>query len=271
MGKKWKNAPVMYTVAQVRFNQILAMETYVPAIQEELRNIGFPDFRKEVINALSITIGQANSAPPIMQPVNRFIFSNVDDTSGFTLETNALSFQLTDYDVFETFLETFIKVLSIIHKHVSLSFIERIGVRYLDAVQPKAGEDLSQYLVSEVLGMTFKLSSYKVPGKLLHSYTETLSENVETGSKLVARTIIQDGKLTLPPEIAQIAYSINKKFDSYQGCHAIIDNDGYLDQMRTPFDLDLVRLKLDQLHEEIAESFKNSATDFAIKTWKSGE
>jgi uncharacterized protein (TIGR04255 family) len=261
----------MYTVAQVRFNQILAMETYVPAIQEELRNIGFPDFRKEVINALSITIGQANSAPPIMQPVNRFIFSNLDNTSGFTLETNALSFQLTDYDVFETFLETFVRVLSIVHKHVSLGFIERIGVRYLDAVLPKVGENLSEYLVSEVLGMTFKLQSYNVPGKLIHSYSETFSENVETNSKLVARTIIQNGKLSLPPEILQIAYPINKKFNAYEGCHAIIDTDGYLDEMRTSFDLEFVRMRLDKLHEEIAESFKNSATPFALKVWESGD
>ena len=271
MGKKWKNAPVMYTVAQVRFNQILAMESYVPAIQEELRSIGFPDFRKEVINALTISLGQPNSASPMMQPVNRFIFSNLDNTSGFTLETNALSFQLTDYDVFETFLETFVKVLSIVHKNVSLSFIERIGVRYLDAVLPKAGTNLSEYLVPEVLGMTYKLSSYRTPGKLLHSYTETFSENVTTGSKLVARTIIQDGKLILPPEIAQIAYSINERFTSYEGCHAIIDTDGYLDGARIAFDLDLIRNKLDELHEEIAESFKKTASTFAINIWESGD
>lgn len=271
MGKKWKNAPVMYTVAQVRFNQILAMESYVQAIQQELRGIGFPDFRQDIVNAVSISIGQSNSTSPILQPVNRFLFGNLEKTSGFTLETNALSFQLTDYDVFETFLDTFVKVLAIVHKYVNLSFIDRIGVRYLDAVLPKPETNLTDYLVPEVLGMTYKLLQFSDPRKLIHSYTETFSENKASDSKLIARTIIQNGKLNLPPEIAQTAYAVNDKFLSYVGCHAIIDTDGYIDEIRVAFDLEMVRQKLDKLHEDIAESFKKTATDFALKIWEEGE
>lgn len=271
MTQKWANPPVMYTVTQVRFNQILAMENYVSAIQEELRHIGFSGYRKEVINALTISIGQPDGPQQIVQPVSRHIFSNRENTSGFTLETNALSFQITDYDVFETFLDTFKNVLSIVHEKVSLDYIERIGVRYLDAVVPREGEELKQYLTTEVLGMSNKVKTYKSPSKLLHSYTETVSFNEAAGSTLVARVIIQDGQLNLPPEIAQVAYPINKKFAAVQGPFAIIDTDGFKDDIKMPFDLDLVCQTVDDLHLEISETFKKTASEFALKFWEFGD
>ncbi|HSH71828.1 MAG TPA: TIGR04255 family protein [Methylophilaceae bacterium] len=268
MGKKWKNAPVMYTVAQVRFNQILSIENFVPAIQEKLRTIGFPDYRKEIINALTISIGQPGQqdAPPVIQPVSRFIFSNIESTSGFTLESNALSFQLTDYDVFESFLATFVKVLSIVHECVGLNFVERIGIRYLDAVLPRPGELLPEYLKPEVLGLSCELN-----GKLVHSYTETVRINEDTKVGLIARTIIRDAPLSLPPEITQTSYILNARFRDFKGTHAIIDNDAYLDELRMPFDTEKISKLLDDLHVEIAESFQKAATPKAIQIWKDGE
>lgn len=271
MAQKWVNPPVMYTVTQVRFNQILAMENYVSAIQEELRRIGFSGYRKDVINALTISIGQSDGPQQILQPVSRHIFSNRENTSGFTLETNALSFQTADYNVFESFLSTFREVLSIVHNKVSLDYIERIGVRYLDAVVPREGEEVERYLTPEVLGMSNKVKTYKSPGKLIHSYTETVSLNEATGSTLVAKVIIQDGKINLPPEIAQISYPINSKFSSFEGSFAIIDTDGFKDTNKMPFDLDMVCQTLDDLHLEISESFKNTASETALKFWEFGD
>ena len=263
MGKKWNNAPVMYTVAQVRFNQILTMESYVPAIQEKLRNIGFPDFRKEVINVFGIPFGQADLDPPSVQTVNRFAFGNIERTAGFLLESNALSYQATDYDTFEQFNECMSGVLQIVNESISIGFIERVGIRYLDAVTPLEGEQLSDYLVPEVLGLTFK-----VPHKLSHTYTETVSTHLEGG--LISRVIIQDSKVTLPPELARTAYPLNSRFSSYNGLHAIIDTDGYFEK-RISFDPTQITKKLDELHNDIGVAFKNAATPHALKIWEFGK
>lgn len=263
MGKKWKNAPVMYTVAQVRFNQILAMGSFVPNIQEKIRASGFPDYRKEIINAFSFPLGQAdNNAPVIQQAVSRHAFGNINGTAGFILENNAMSFQTTEYDVFETFLESFLNAISIVNDRVKLDYIERIGIRYLDAVMPRTDEKLSDYLVEEVLGMTFKTT-----GKVSHSYTETVSTNSVGG--LIARVIIQNSNISLPPEIAQTAYGLSSKFKQFEGLHAVIDTDGY-HEVRTAFDIDTIAKKLNDLHEEIAKSFKATASPHALKIWEFG-
>lgn len=262
MGKKWKNAPVMYTVAQVRFNQILSIESFVPSIQEKLRTIGFPDYRKEVVNTLSIAFGQPEINTPVVQAVHRFVFGDVAGKSGFTLESNALSFQATDYDVFETFLDAFLKVLSIVNDSVNLSFIERVGVRYLDAVLPKNDETLKDYLLPEVLGLTYKLN-----GTLTHSYTETVSTSPAGG--IIARIIIQDSKVSLPPELAQSSYPLDETFSSFNGLHAIIDTDAY-SESRTAFGIEAISKSLNDLHEEIVKSFKSVSTPNALNIWEFG-
>lgn len=262
MGKKWKNAPVMYTVAQIRFNQILTMESFVPAIQERLRNIGFPDFRKEVVNVLDIPFGQAENGTPSVQTVNRYAFGNLDRTSGFLLESNALSFQSTEYGNFEEFSESMSSVLKIVNENISISFIERVGIRYLDAVMPQDGENLSDYLVPEVLGLTFKASH-----KLSHSYTETFSNHSEGG--VISRVIIQDSKITLPSELSQTSYQLSPRFTSYNGLHAVIDTDGYFEK-RISFNPEQISKKLDDLHNNITTTFKSVATPHALKTWELG-
>lgn len=262
MGKKWKNAPVMYTVAQVRFNPVLTMESFVPDIQESVRSMGFPDFRREVLNVIGFSIGQPESPPPPMQSVTRFVFGNVENTSGFVLENNALSYQCSDYSNYENFSECIVKFLTIVHKKVTINYIERIGIRYLDAVMPMKNESLSDYLVSEVLGLTYRGNN------ISHSYSESLSRN-DDGSGLISKVFIQRGKIVLPPEIAQTAYPLNSRFSEHDGEYAIIDTDGYF-EVRKAFDLSMIEQKLSDLHERIVTSFKLTATPHALKVWEYG-
>lgn len=62
MGKKMENAPVYYVLAQVRFNAVLALEQYVPAIQDSLRKMGFPDYEKAVVATLSEDLAHIKGA-----------------------------------------------------------------------------------------------------------------------------------------------------------------------------------------------------------------
>ena len=41
---KWKNAPVVYVIVQVRFSPVLSINTYLPQIQEHFRLNEFPVF-----------------------------------------------------------------------------------------------------------------------------------------------------------------------------------------------------------------------------------
>jgi len=118
MGRKMKNAPVYFTIAQVRHNPILSMGNYLPQIQESMRKAGYPDFERRVAITLNLFAAAPNAESkdpkelmPSAQQVERYIFSNADRTRNFLVEPSALSFQTTDYGTFKTFSGEFFKNL----------------------------------------------------------------------------------------------------------------------------------------------------------------
>jgi uncharacterized protein (TIGR04255 family) len=261
MGKKLSNAPVYYTVAQVQFNPILNLEAYLSSIQPKMREARFPDFKQEVFQRLVLPFGDGGQvSAPTLTPQSRFAFGDIDGRSTFLLETNALSFQTTAYDTFETFSSTLMKGVSILHEVLRLDFVERIGLRYLDAVLPMAeGETLKDYLVPEVLGLSFKSE-----GQLQQSVSET--SVLTNAGQLVSRIIVRQGRIGLPVDLAANAPAIAAHFTQKEGQHAIVDSDAsYLH--REAFDLEKVEGRLEALHGEIKKAFEATVTAHALKQW----
>lgn len=258
------NAPVYFTVAQVRFNPVLNMEGYLATIQEKMRKAHFTDFKREVVQRLIVPFaspGNAGQVPtPSFVPQARCIFGNIEGTSEFVLENNALALQTTAYDTFEIFSVMLLNGLGIVHDVVQLDFTERIGLRYLDAVLPKAGESLADYLTPEVLGLSNKLT-----GNMLHSVSETVS--MTTIGQMVSRVIIQDGHIGLPLELMALAPRIDPRFTQPEGRHSIIDTDAFVEK-REAFNLEKLEATLLSLHDVIDESFRATVTPHAIKVWE---
>jgi len=262
MSKKMDNAPVYFTVAQVRFNPVLNLEAYLRTIQDRMRKSLFPDFRREDYKQLIVPFGASDGGQmpsPSFVPLARYIFGNTSGTSGFILESSSLALQTSAYETFEKFSETLMAGLGIVHEALQLDFTDRIGLRYLDAVQPRPGESLSDYLAPEVLGLSVKLAS-----KLAHSFSETVSTNA--AGNLISRVIIQDGGLRLPSDIAALAPKLAARFAQHNGRHAIIDTDGYYD-VREAFGMEKLGSRLIALHDEVIGSFNATVTPHALGVW----
>lgn len=263
MGKKLNNAPVYYTVAQVQFNPILNLEGYIPSIQAKMREAHFPDFKQDVIQRLVLPLGgieQGQMAAPTVTPQSRYLFGDIAGRSLFLLETNVLSFQTTEYDTFEVFSANLLKGLAILHEVLRLDFVERIGLRYLDAVQPsKEKESLHDYLVPEVLGLALRGA-----GQLQHSVSET--SFATPAGQIISRVLIRNGHIGLPMELSGLAPTIDLRFTQRQGLHAIVDTDAFI-LHREIFELTKVGARLTALHEEIKLSFEATVTDYALASW----
>ena len=264
MGKKLTNAPVYYTVAQVQFNPVLDLDGYLPAIQSKMRELLFPDYKKEVFQRLVLPFGSAEQGQmvaPTVTPQSRYLFGDIEGRSLFLLETNTLSFQTTRYNTFETFSETLLKGLGLVHNALRLDFVERIGLRYLDAVQPsKTDETLRNFLATEVLGLALRGE-----GQLQHSVSET--SIVTTAGRLVSRVLIRDGHVGLPTELSGAAPAIDPRFTQQGGrLHAIVDTDASFIQ-REAFDLTKVGERLTALHDDIKKSFRATVTEYAWASW----
>lgn len=265
MGKMMKNAPVFFTVAQVRFNPILSLASYVPAIQEHFRRNGFPDFKKGVtmtFNLAPLVQEQKTEAQvPATVPVERYVFSNLDNTMNFILEQSSIAFQATEYDTFDVFCRHLLQGLALLNETAALSFIERIGVRYLDAVMPRDGETLERYLVPQVMGLYGKLK-----GQARYSFSETQTEGPD--GFVISRTVIQQGRIGFPPDLIQLmTLNVHQKFEEFTGLHAIIDTDAFL-VGRIPFDLAEAERKLNTLHDKTHWSFRETVTEDALSAWE---
>jgi uncharacterized protein (TIGR04255 family) len=263
MGTKLNNAPVYYTVAQVQFNPVLDLDGYIPSIQSKMREVHFPDYKKEVFQRLVLPFSNAEQgqmAAPNIAPQSRYLFGDTDGRSLFLLETNTLSFQTTRYDTFETFSTTLLMGLGILHGALRLDFVERIGLRYLDAVQPSEGDEtLRQFLVPEVLG-----HALLGKGHLQHSVSET--SVVTTAGQLVSRVIIRYGHVGLPVELGGFAPTIDPRFTQRESLHAIVDTDASIVH-REKFELAKFGARLAALHDEIVTSFNSTVTDHARASW----
>ncbi len=257
---KLKNAPVYLVIAQVRFNPILNLEAFVPAIQEKMRLKGFPDYQPQKTQQIVLPFGNVESGTPSMTSQSRFSFGDRDGQQSFLLDTNAISFQTTRYDTFEDFLTLFLYGVQTVHDAIKLDYFERIGVRYLDVIAPKAPEEkFSDYLIPEMIGLREKMA-----GEVSHSFTETVSKDNEM--QLIARCYIQNGTLSIPNELIGRIPRIQQRFLDLNGWHAILDNDASL-ELRKDFNVGEIQTILTELKEKIAKSFKLVITAHALKTW----
>jgi uncharacterized protein (TIGR04255 family) len=266
MGKKMAKAPVYYVLIQVRFNPLLTLEHYVPAIQDSLRKAGFADFSKSTVATVNLNIGPQPMADqmPVSQ-VNRFLFLDEGKTTGFLMDHSSMSLQTTEYDTFEPFRDAFLLGLKTLDGAVGgLDFSERLGIRFLDAVCPREGEALSDYLTQSLLGMTRTLHGRT----LSHAISETWSTMDHSG--LMCRAVIQNRPergVSFPPDLQPVFLQIPEKFQGITGLYGILDTDCW-HQNREKFDIDAIGVRLERMHSDVRRSFNDMVTPHALKTWE---
>ena len=264
MSSQMKSAPVYFTIGQIRFNPILSLPTFVAGIQDNFRKHGFADFKKAVTMTFAFSLGankDSESQIPPPQPVERFVFSDISNTQNFQLDQGSLSFQSTKYEVFETFAGELMKGFQIVNEMLGgVSFVERVGLRYLDAVMPKQGETLGQYLIPEALGLYGRLK-----GRTKHTFSETLAESPD--ASVISRVVIQEGQVGFPPDLVLNQLNIAQSFANFSGVHAILDTDAFIAE-RMAYNAAEVEKRLDKLHDRIMEAFRALVTDHALSVWK---
>jgi uncharacterized protein (TIGR04255 family) len=271
MGKRLANAPVFYTIAQVRHNPVLRIEdpACVSNMQDRFRKMGYSDYQSHTAIDISLPdpslgINGQNIQPKITN-FERHIFTNLDSSKSFVVDRNSVSFQTTAYDVFETFSSDFAGGLTLINEVVDgFDFVSRLGIRYLDVINPKeSGEqELRKFLQPGLLGVTSSL-----PDQFLVNYSvsECHSFYPSVGNVLT-RALISGGKLALPQDIQIIGVKIQEKFSSTSGVHAVIDTDASSEN-RQPFKIEDILNQLDKLHIAASNVFKSSITSYAIEVW----
>ena len=268
MGTRLENAPVFYTVAQIRHNPILKISNpqIITEIQDKLRKIGYSDY--QTVSAIDISLPnlehglQASNVQPIISQFDRHIFANKEATKGFVVDRNAVTFQTTNYNVFESFSKDFMTGLEIMHECIGFDFVSRVGIRYLDAVHHPEGESsLYKYLQAGVHGITKTL-----PDNMAVLFARSETQIATPFGNVLARVLLSAGELGLPPDLQLIGVKIQDRFKKISGVHAVIDTDASIEE-RISFVIEDIAKKLDDLHVTAGTVFKSTITEEALAAW----
>lgn len=259
MGTRLTKAPVCFTLAQMRFNTVLATESFLPALQDAFRKEGFPDYTSTEVR--SIEASQSAGGIEVREKtVTRLVFQNIAQTAAIVLHPGAMTYELTDYPVFEEFSNVFVRALEVVHQHRAIAYCERIGMRMLDAVQPLEGETLEQYLVPQALGFVSLVDGFA------HVQTLTESHFNNDSRSLMIRTVRTTSGLAAPPDLA-LRLKVNERFLTHQRETVMLDCDSSNSE-RVEFNALAAKAELSELKTALSRSFKALVTPHALKVWE---
>jgi uncharacterized protein (TIGR04255 family) len=263
MGEKLTKAPVFLTAAQIRHNPILSLdEEYAAHLQEKFRKIGFPDYRLNQQPGFEIDVSDQARVRVNQKMTSQHSYLNRDGTACFIVETSRLYFQVTDYDVFETFSEQFLQGILLFHDVVTIDYVDAVSIRLLDAIIPGEDEDISDYVVQSLLGIRDNINE---EGWVInHCATEAVMMNNE--HKIIIKTLARGGALAVPPDLNINSMMILPRFKDHRGVHLILDTDCAY-ETRESFDLDKIKSRLRLLKDNLRTIFRTAVTEHALKKW----
>jgi uncharacterized protein (TIGR04255 family) len=251
------HAPLIYVVAQVRFSAVVAIEKYVPEIQEKLRHKGFPRFLKAQVQEVALQI----DAAPKLSTSDRFEFQDKDASLGIVLQSNSVAVHTNRYSNYEAFEEHIKTALMAVNRVVGISLSERIGLRYVNLIRLKPNEVWREYLHEGLLGL---------------DPTSVGVENWVSNSQFVGKTGV--GQLAVrcsrsgqpfPPDLltSSLPYSLDLAKDEIV---TTLDFDHYIEQV-TDFKVAKAISTLEQLHESLDKVFMAAVTSDALTKWGRGK
>jgi uncharacterized protein (TIGR04255 family) len=260
MSERMKDPPIFYTVAQVKFGAVLAMDESISSIQKTWRS-AYPDFSSSPINQIQLLGSSPTQGQMRTTTLPRWIFKDITGRSGLILTTESLSYQTTEYVTSGHFIDALISALQVVGEAVAPAYIESVGFRTLDAIIPLSGKKLTSYLSPGLHGLWTSLE-----GTLRHSVTElVLQPNSQT--QLISRCNILNGKLGIPFDLFPILFKLQGRAEAIEGIHAVLDNDAVLLD-RFKFDIEEARARLRKVKTHISEAFYTAVSKEALAEWR---
>jgi len=252
--------PIALVLCQIRFSGIMAMEaTYLPEIQARLRSIGFK------VNA-SGQIAQFLMTPqgPQTQTAKHYEFQNLERTESVVICQEFVTYQATKYVCFKDFLGRLLEVVEQVRAVTNGLTVERLGLRYIDAIVPKAGETWQLYVQPGLGGIASR--AFKAPSE--EQVHQILAETA-VGGTMVIRVLSNTKGVPLPPDIATTKLALNITGTVIPGLGAAtIDVDHFYNMPPTEYDSVAIGKQLWDLKQVILDVWKNQiVTKEAMEIW----
>ncbi len=256
------NSPLVLVLAQVRFSPIKKIADYIPVIQEDLRRHDFPLFKEDVVRQVSL-----GPRGPEIRERPQWLFQDREEQWTMLLNEDGLVLQTTAYDRFEGFAIKLEKTLATTlssTEHDQFGVIQRIGLRYIDVVEPKAGQDFRHYLQPGFHGAT---DAAFIDGNRLHLENRGQTMVDDMRGTMVIRIMQNDGGYLLPPDLMPGVHTHSAKTAPGK-LRTLIDMDHYIESNLDP-KTSLVLERAYTMHDHLIETFYDSVvTKEACEVWQ---
>ena len=259
--------PLALVLGQIRFSPIRQMGGYIPEIQEAFRRNGFPVERAGKVQ--QITFGPGAGAPVQVIEQDQWEYRTRDETWSILVTQDGVVLQTTAYEKFEGFadrLQHAVRTVLATTEHDQLGVVQRVGLRYIDVVQPRKGEDFRAYLRPGFHGAADEVFQAGTHRLQVESTGRTQVGADVTGTMNV-RVVQNDQGFSLPPDLIGGApkHAVRAKAGELL---TLIDMDHYIEGTFDP-DTDWVVARAFEMHDHLIETFhEHVATETAIEAWK---
>ncbi|MGH1457208.1 MAG: TIGR04255 family protein [Alphaproteobacteria bacterium] len=262
------NAPLVYTIAVVRFPRVPEFETFPDKFFAQVRE-HYPHDKKfqHVTMKASIT-DEGVTMEKVDKPVWQYLSPNKD--CGFLLADDSICFHTSSYIDSKAFLDRFEFGLSrlVDIPEIGIKFINMLGIRYIDLVVPEEGKNLDAYLQEwtlpkerpdvdmEILEGAY-LAKYKTDMGHLNFQAARNPQNI-IPPDLHSPFLVQNGWIKECPK------GLN---------FAVIDTDHvtYPTEPNNKFSSKEIVKKLDELHMIPKQVFAALGTPEAMEYWRKEE
>lgn len=262
---KLHNDPLSAVLCQIRFSRVRKMAEYIPAIQDRLRRSGYPEDASGVVQQISVVADPSHAMQPQVFTQKRDEFRSVDNTWSITIGEDMIALVTTAYDRFAGFLERLRAIISVVDEIAEIHHgrIHRIGLRYVDLIDPPEGQSYMQFLQESLHGPKSTVLTGQQQAMNLESIGTT-----KVG-RFILRITQNDQGILVPPDL--IFKPMHHKQTPAPGkLITLVDSDHFVENPEGwPFDLDSLLKTADVLHAGINKAwFTDFITEHALKHWE---
>ena len=254
-----QKSPLVLVLLQIAFQAVRDMASYIPKVQDRLRTQGFPVDASVEVRQLTVQTGEP--AHEARRP--RWEFRNMEENTNIIVDETAVVLQTTAYTTFEEFLRTFKLAMTTTDAIVGNIIVERIGLRYIDAIIPNSGEDWRKYVNPRYHGFENEVSRPDRSVLAMQTVSDTGPQQ-----RMIARLAQNREGMLLPPDLASFSPKFPESVERAESGKllTLLDLDHYREARQT---LDVERLGniAWELHNGLEIMFRDISTPHAMTVW----
>ena len=198
----------------------------------------------------------------IVQP--HWEFQNPGRTASVVVNEGFVAFQTTAYETFDKFFEETQAAVNVVAQAVEGLLVQRVGLRYVDLIRPRAGESWTDYLRDGLHGLS---TPAFLPDTVEHIHQTVGKTEVGT---MVVRVLQNRKGSALPPDLTihNLVLPPHAR-DLGSALTTVVDMDHYRDDLTDDYSRDRLSELGWQLKNTLYETFVDRvATDHAMQVWE---